>query len=83
MLGNLYPALLHKMENTQDAILDAMDRLEIWLDSFGRSSSAASVSKTPTSGKNSAGGRKEKTQRRTSEDVFDSSDDSDEEDGER
>lgn len=83
MLGNLYPVLLHKMENTQDAILDAMDRLEIWLDSFGRSASSSPNTKTSISGKKIAAESRAKVQRRTSEDVFDSSDDSDEEDGER
>lgn len=75
MLSNLYPALLHKMETTQDAILDAMDRLEIWLDSF-------TVSPSTSTSMGKAGSKTGSKCRRTSEVVFDSSDDSDE-DGER
>lgn len=44
-LTNLYPALLYRMETTQDAILDAMDRFEIWLDSFGPAPGGASAGK--------------------------------------
>lgn len=84
MLANLYPALLHRLETTQDAILDAMDRLEIWLDSFGHASASASASASAgaASGKKapvaSRPGRASSEASGASE-VYDSSDESDDE----
>ena len=90
MLANLYPALLHRMETTQDRILDAMDRLEIWLDSFTSTSTSGSTVST-VSGKGvgrtrmfDKGDRRQREWARSEVEEVDSSDDSDEEeDGER
>ena len=87
MLANLYPALLHRMETTQDRILDAMDRLEIWLDSFTSTSTSGSTVSGKGVGRTriaDEGDRRQREWARSEVEEVDSSDDSDEEeDGER